>query len=177
MTGFVRRHAARDPRPMVLKSPPHTARIHLLRTLFPDARFVHVHRDPYEVFRSTRHLVDTGPWFTYLQVPDLDAVDERILRWYTELYDGWFEERAEIPANRVSEVAFDDLRRDPIGTLRRVYAEVELGPFEPAQAAVEAHLARVAGHPRNEYPPLAPAERARVAEAWGRSFDAWGYPR
>lgn len=176
MVAFVRRHAARDPRPLVLKSPPHTARVRLLRELFPEARFVHVHRDPYEVFASTRHLVDTGPWFTYLQLPDLAAVDERILRWYTELYDGWFADRPEVPANRVCELSFAELQADPHAALARVYETVELGPFEPARAAVSRHLDRVAAHARNRYPSLTTAERARVAAAWGRSFAAWGYP-
>ncbi len=39
-------------RPLVLKSPSHTCRIRLLLELFPDARFVHVHRNPYVVFLS-----------------------------------------------------------------------------------------------------------------------------
>ena len=41
-------------RPLVLKSPPHTCRIRLLLQMFPRARFVHIHRDPYDVFRSSR---------------------------------------------------------------------------------------------------------------------------
>jgi hypothetical protein len=34
-----------NPKRMVLKSPPHTARIRVLLDLFPDARFVHIYRD------------------------------------------------------------------------------------------------------------------------------------
>src|SRR5581483_10629411 len=37
---------------LVLKSPPHTARIAVLRELFPDALFLHIVRDPYVVFPS-----------------------------------------------------------------------------------------------------------------------------
>src|SRR5262249_32216080 len=36
-------------RPLVLKSPPHPCRIRLLLDLFPDARFVHIRRNPYDV--------------------------------------------------------------------------------------------------------------------------------
>ena len=56
-------------RPLVLKSPPHTGRIRLLLELFPDARFVHIRRDPYTVFRSTRHMYATTMRFWQLQVP------------------------------------------------------------------------------------------------------------
>src|SRR4051794_31698358 len=53
---FVKKLTYKDRRrrPIVLKSPPHTCRIGLLLDLFPGARFVHIHRDPFVVFRSTR---------------------------------------------------------------------------------------------------------------------------
>lgn len=171
----VRRHAAREARPLVLKSPAHTARVHLLLELFPEARFVHIHRHPYEVFASTRHLVQTASATTVLQRTDTIDSDDRILRWYTTLYDGWFAGRACIPPGRLHELGFADLQRDPFHSLQTLYAALDLGDFEPARPAVERHLANVRDHPRNRYPPLTDEERARVRTAWARSFDEWGY--
>ena len=37
---------------LVLKSPPNTARINLLLSLFPKAKFIFIHRNPYEVYAS-----------------------------------------------------------------------------------------------------------------------------
>ena len=66
---FLKCVTLRNPKRLVLKSPPHTARIRVLLELFPDARFVHVVRDPCVIFPSTinlwrRHYRDQG-----LQVP------------------------------------------------------------------------------------------------------------
>ena len=61
LTTFLKKLTLRHGRPLVLKSPPHTARIRLLLGLFPDARFVHIRRDPYVVFRSTRHMIRAAP--------------------------------------------------------------------------------------------------------------------
>ena len=44
------------PKPLLIKSPVHTARIALLLRLFPRARFVYVHRDPLDVFASARNM-------------------------------------------------------------------------------------------------------------------------
>jgi len=41
---------------LLLKSPVHTARIKLLLKLFPDAQFVYIHRNPYDVFRSAVNM-------------------------------------------------------------------------------------------------------------------------
>ncbi len=59
----------------MLKSPPHAARIRLL-LLFPEARFVNIHREPYAVFLSCRHTNDAYNLYTYLQRPDLEQGDD-----------------------------------------------------------------------------------------------------
>ena len=41
---------------LVMKSPPHTGRIEELAQLFPGAKFIHIVRDPYVIFPSTRRL-------------------------------------------------------------------------------------------------------------------------
>lgn len=44
------------PQTLILKSPAHTARLKLLHELFPQARFVHISRNPYEIYQSTKKL-------------------------------------------------------------------------------------------------------------------------
>ena len=41
---------------LILKSPAHTARLKLLHELFPEAKFIHISRNPYEVYQSTQKL-------------------------------------------------------------------------------------------------------------------------
>jgi omega-hydroxy-beta-dihydromenaquinone-9 sulfotransferase len=48
---FLQKLTLKHQRPLLLKSPTHTGRLRLLLELFPGARFVHIHRDPYAVFR------------------------------------------------------------------------------------------------------------------------------
>ena len=49
-------------KPLLIKSPVHTARVALLLRLFPRSRFVYVHRDPLTVFSSAAHMADTYYW-------------------------------------------------------------------------------------------------------------------
>jgi len=53
---------------LILKSPPHTARIPVLKQMFPGAVFIHIVRDPYVVFPSTLNLWRTL-WKTRPRVP------------------------------------------------------------------------------------------------------------
>lgn len=163
-------------KPLVVKSPTHTARIRLLLELFPDARFVHIHRDPYTVFQSLVHTHETGLPFARLQeTRDFDW-SARILRQYREMYDAFFDQRGLIPEGRFHELSFAELEQDPVGSMRGLYAALGLPGFEQVEQPVRRYLDSLSGYRKNEFPDLGPEVRRRVAGEWGRCFEEWGYP-
>jgi hypothetical protein len=177
LTTFLKKLAVRHGRRLVLKSPPHTARIRLLLGLFPDARFVHIRRDPYAVFRSTRHLIrSVHPVFRLREGPTPDG-DDRILGVYTEMYDAYFGERGLVPEGRLCEVGYEDLERDPMGVVGSIYESLGLAGFEDLKPRLEGYLESIADYRKNRLEELPGPLRMRIARAWGRSFDEWGYER
>src|SRR5260370_10822367 len=70
-TLFLKKLTWKHDRPIILKSPAHTCRIRLLLELFPDAKFVHIHRNPYVVFQSTDHSDNVAFRWWGLQKPHL----------------------------------------------------------------------------------------------------------
>jgi hypothetical protein len=166
-----------DGRPLLLKSPPHTARIRLLLELFPGARFVHIHRDPYAVFRSTRQLFERITAMFSFQRVRPDRFPQRVLDHYRTMYEAFFEERPLIPAGRFSEVRFADLESNPLEQVERIYGELGLPDFAAARPAVRDYVATLRGYRKNEYPPLADEWRERIASEWRQSFEAWRYSK
>lgn len=92
---FLQKLTLKYDRPLIVKSPGHTGRIKLLLEMFPDAKFVHIHRDPYAVFQSAVHTHATA--LPYARLQDTSVVDwtERIIRQYKEVYDAYFEQRTD----------------------------------------------------------------------------------
>jgi omega-hydroxy-beta-dihydromenaquinone-9 sulfotransferase len=174
---FLKKLTLRYQKPLVLKSPPHTARVRLLLRLFPDARFIHIYRDPYTVFRSTQQLYAKAVPFSQLQEADPAQLDAGILHRYALMYDSYFADKAQIPAGRLHEVRFEDLEQDMVGQLERTYAALGLPDFARVRPRVVAYQASKAGYQKNRHQPLAEPQRAAVAQAWGQSFDQWGYSR
>lgn len=172
---FLKKLTLKYGRALVLKSPPHTARIRLLLEMFPAARFVHIHREPYTVFQSCRHFYDTTMWYTYLQRPRLDDLEDRILRRYTELYDAYFADLDRIPRGQFHEVRFEDLERDPVGQVGAIYAALRLGEFEKVRLRLEEYVASLRQYEKNQFAVLPEPVRQRIAVAWRRSFEKWGY--
>ncbi len=172
---FLKKLTLKYGRTLVLKSPTHTARIRMLLELFPDARFVAIHRDPYQVFRSCRRYHDTATWFTYLQRPNREAIDDAILRRYTRLHDAFFAQRELIPAGKYHEIRFDDLERNPEREMEMLYAALDLGEFAAFRPKLRSYLATQEDYRKNEFAPLDAATRGMVGDAWSRSFETWNY--
>lgn len=174
---FVRKLTLRYDRPLILKSPPHTARIRMILELYPRARFVHIHRDPYAVYPSMLRLARDGVAGLRLQVPSMHDLEERTLARYEELYDAYFADRKLIPPGRQVEVAYADLVADAPGQLKRVYDTLGLGGFNRQERAIGATMEREAPrHPGRGPSQLTERERGEIARRWARCFAEWRYP-
>lgn len=162
-------------RTLVFKSPDHTGKIRLILELFPDARFIHIHRHPYTVFASTQKMERlTQPIYAF-QPTSLDAQDDFILWRYRRMYDAFFEDRDLIPAGQFAEIAFRDLEREPVEQMEAVYRTLGLPGFHRARPRLEAYLAGIAGYRKNAHAHLPPPIRRRIQSEWSESFDRWGY--
>ena len=173
---YVKKLTLKHARPLVLKSPPHTARIGLLLELFPEARFVNIHREPYTVFLSCRHTNDTLHWYTYLQKPDLEQVDDAILRTGRLVFDAFFAQRHLIPAGRLVDVAYEELEARPVEVVEGIYQALGLPGFAEFRPRLQTYLDSLAGYRKNRFEKLDPSLTETVARAWRPAFEEWGYP-
>jgi len=160
---------------LLFKAADHTGKVTLIRELYPDARFIHLHRHPYEVYRSTIAMERaTMPLYAYQRIDD-SALEEFVLWRYREMYDAYLAQRPGMGAGSLVELGFDDLRADPIRQVERIYSELDLDGFGQVKPLMEQYMDSVSGYKMNRHPELLRSARARVAERWKPAFEAWGY--
>ena len=161
-------------RPLILRNTVNTARVaHLLR-LFPNAKFVHIVRNPYAVYPSLLHLY--RKLLPLFQLDDYDptAMDDLLMEAYARVMTKYLGDRELIPGGHLTEVRYEDLERDPLGELQRVYAEIELPGWEDAMPRIEGYLQTLSNYRKNRFQ-LDQRSQDRVRERWGFALDAWGY--
>ncbi len=163
-------------RRLVLKCPLNMARLPLLLQLFPDARFVHIVRDPYAVYPSLLHLYETMLGDHHLQPIDRAQMKRCILDHYRLSFEAFDRDRGRIADGRLAEIRYEDLRARPLVELERVYGELALPGWEAARAPIADYVGSLRGYETNDYA-LDDATRAVIREAWGPQLDAWSYPR
>ena len=172
---FFQRVSYRDPRRIIVKSPPHTARVKTLVELYPSAKFVHIVRDPYDLFVSTM-----GLWKSLSEVQRVQGMgdqvwlEEYVLNSLERMYAAYEADRQLLAPNQLVELRYEDLVRNPLAEVRRLYAELELGDFARVESQLEQHLAAVKNYHPNHYQ-LSDDKRELVRRRWAGYFDKYGY--
>lgn len=160
---------------IVFKSPPHLGRVRVLLDLFPQAKFIHIYRNPYEVYLSTKHLWRAGFSFSHLQVPDADIVEEVILSWYTELFSLYERDRGLIPPGSLYEVSYEELVSNPRDSLENIYSCLGLPGFEKFWTRVTPYLERQKNYRKNTFV-LDAETKEKIRRRWEPAFQRYGYP-
>ena len=158
----------------LLKSPPNTARVKHLLEIFPGAHFVHIVRNPYRVYLSTRNLWDKSFAKTRLQEPTKEFVQELILNWYLEMFELFDRDRALIPPGHLHELKFEDLEADPLAELERIYLALNLKNFDFLGEQAVKYLDSIKTYKKNIFD-LDEKTKALVAERWEKNFNRYGY--
>jgi omega-hydroxy-beta-dihydromenaquinone-9 sulfotransferase len=171
---FVQQLYFRRRKAVVLKSPTHSFRIKVLLTVFPQAKFIHIVRDPYVVYPSTVNLFKAFSRVHGLQRPTFEGLDENVLSTYTELYRKLDEGREMVDPSRFYELRYEDLIGDPEGQLRQMYEHLNLGGFEQYLPRLRRYLADKSAYRTNSYD-MTTEQRAVVTERWGEFIERYGY--
>jgi len=172
---FIRALTLRKKKPLILKSPPHTGRIKILSELFPGSRFVHMTRNPDTLFASTRRLWPSLEVAQGLQVPRSEYLDEYIFDCFERMYRGFEKQRGAIDPDRICDVRYEDLVRDPIGQLEAIYEKLGLGDFESIRPKIEAHVSSKKDYKPNRHTELEPEIKAELQRRWAGYYEKYGY--
>lgn len=131
----------------VLKAPAHLYGLNGLFNAYPDARIVHTHRDPMKVVASiASHGVVLRSAFS--DQVDVAEVASMWAQWWAEGIRRAMRFREMAPAEHFIDLAYLDLMRDPIDTVRQLYGQLDM-PFTPQ---FESAMQRFLGsHPKDKH--------------------------
>ncbi len=104
----------------VLKAPAHLFALPTLLSIYPNARFLQTHREPLEAITSVASLI------TILRRVFSDAVNPNdvgrdALNYWASTMMKFLADRDRLPADRIFDLSYRDIRRDPIEAMERVY--------------------------------------------------------
>lgn len=161
-------------RRVILKSPPHTGRIGILARLFPGAQFVHIVRDPYAIYPSTRRLWQALDLAQGLQSPNFTYLDEYVFESFERMYRAFEAQRPTVDESRICDVRYEDLVQDPVGQLAMIYEKLDWGGFDDVRPRLAEFLARKKDYQTNHHR-LSEETRTEIRRRWDEYFVRYGY--
>jgi len=90
------------------------------------------------------------------------------------MYDGFERQRNTMDPGQICDVRYEDLVADPMGQIRRIYAELNLGDFENIRPAVEDYLEKQRDYRVNRHT-LEPKIEQAIAVRWAGYCKKYGY--
>lgn len=159
---------------LLIKNLVYTAHVARLRAIWPQARFIHVIRNPYRVFASTVHYYrKLLPTLALQDWQSLD-IEALVLEHYPRLLTRFDADSRHLPADHWLEVHYEDLVATPLPVLERIHRHLALPGWAQAAPRITEYLQSLGEYRVNTYA-LDAATRERVAQAWGPFIDRWGY--
>jgi len=159
---------------LVFKDPANTARIKVLLELFPNAKFINIYRNPYDVFTSTKHMYKRVLPILAFQDYSEVAIEENILNFYKKVMRSYFAERQYIPDGNLVEIRFEEFERNPLGCMDIIYHELGIPGWEVARKYFEEEVSAYSEYKKNVLVHTKSLVK-KVNEHWGFVIDALHY--
>lgn len=161
-------------KPILSKNPPNTARIKYLLELFPNAKFIHIYRNPYTVYLST--LKAFKKLINELTLQKCENIDlgEEIFYNYHQLMKTFFSQQPLIPSENFVEIKFEEFERNPIHELEKIYSTLGLSDFNLMKSKYVENFDTLKSYQKNQFS-LTPELADEIYKHWHFTIDKWGY--
>ena len=113
------------PKRWLLKDPCHLEHLPEILKIYPDARFIHIKRDPSETIPSICSLTATVR-SGFSSSIDKNLIGSETLKFWKNALVRYSNARDSIGSSRLIDVAYEDLITDPIGMMKKIYNNFNL---------------------------------------------------
>lgn len=135
----------------ISKNPPNTGRVKQILEIFPNARFIHIHRNPIDVILSTRHFYDKMLPHLQLQSINKEELNRNILKMHTMIMSDFNEQKKMLPKGQLIEFSFDDLECRPKELIEEIYSNLQIRGYENAKPYFDIYLEKNKYYKKNKH--------------------------
>lgn len=158
----------------LLKSPATMANLNVVLELFPNAKFIHIKRNPYKVIPSQIHLHTTMVRKYGLEsVTDEQIVDFALYQ-YQGYMEGFLKDRHRIRPDHLIEIRYEDFVADRMHWLRTIYDTLALGEFAAMAGPLQEYISTIESYEPHRFVDD-PALKQRIDAQLGFAVAALGY--
>lgn len=159
---------------VIIKNPVNTGKVKMLLEMYPDAKFIHIYRNPVITYLSTvkfyRALLPT----TALEKYTDDFIREKIVHNYIEFMKDYMETKHMIPPKNLYEIQFEEFDKDNLGHMKEIYDQMELETWRDAEPFFKSYISKQKHYVKNIHK-IRKAELETIIKVWDFALKEFGY--
>jgi hypothetical protein len=159
---------------IVLKNPANTGRVKQLLEQYPNARFIHIYRNPVTIYLSTKKFFLSLFPTVQLQNTTEQQIIDMIFVLYRRLMTDYIDQKKLIPKENLYEVAYEDFETNPLDSVKDIYHKLNFGDWTKAEPYLKKYLGDNRDYKKNKYK-ISQKELDRLLDEWSFVFDEYHY--
>jgi len=156
------------------KNPSNTGRIRTLLEMFPDAKFIYIHRNPVEVYLSTQHFFEMMLPPLQLQKIAPGTLENNILTVYKNILGDYDDQKRLVPSGNLVEVRFSDLEENPLGIAKKIYDQLNLAGFDEALPEFVNYIQKMKNYRKNQHT-IQRSKLGMIMKEWDFAMKNYNY--
>ena len=136
---------------VLIKNPSNTSRIKYLLKQYPNAKFIHIYRNPVFVYLSTYKFFSELFPSVNLQKIDKKVLFDLIIYNYREIYKDYYDQKDLIPKENLIEFKFEDFKSDTMKYLLKIHKKFKIEVNERIIKDYDTYLKDQRKHKMNSY--------------------------
>lgn len=123
----------------LLKSPDHLAALPSILKVYPDARFIHIHRDPISSVSSwaSLNLTYRGVYYHHVNTEELG---QQVLERLSNDLNNYVLDRESSPKDQFYDISYSDFLLNPLKTVEKIYSKFGFELSEQAESKMKAYI-------------------------------------
>jgi hypothetical protein len=171
---FLRKITLQTQKQVILKNPYHTPRVSLLSEIFPGAKFIHIVRHPFKTVPSTINMWNIVAGENAFRGGWNGLSTEETAREVEDFRLSVNESRAKLPERAFSEVRYEDLEKDPIGEISRIYSELGFSFSDEHAGSILRFMEEKKNYRKNVFT-LTPEQKDSIIKVLEGYMKCYGY--
>ena len=159
---------------LIIKNPVNTGRVKKLLELYPDAKFIHIYRNPIATYLSTVRFFNYLLPTTGLEEYDDNYIIDTIIQNYKKLMNDFFETRSLIPEGNLYEIKFEEFDEGNLLHLKEIYEKLKLDTWDNAEPFFKEYIKAQKHYKKNTYK-ITKAELDMLLNEWEFAMDKLNY--
>jgi len=119
--------------------------------MFPNAKFVYLHRDKYQSVFSFQKFVNSVHEGIKYQDYDVVKHNIKLIRLYKLMLDQYEKDKKRIPEGNLVEVKFEEFENDMLSEIERIFLNLDLPGYEKALPRIEKYYNEIKGYKRKPH--------------------------